>query len=401
MIIDYIKLILVYLTHRKLRTWLSIISIIIGISAVYILLSLGDGLKNVIEDMFEEMGKDKIIISTSSNFMSPTSLYLNERELKYIKDTPGVKEAGGLIFALTNIKYKGEISTEFVTGIPLDSSKEIIESMQNYKVIEGRDLKRNDVYKAVLGCRYRKKDDIFSLPLKLGDQINIKGFNFKVVGFLECIGSKSDDSAIIIPLKTAKILFNRSNQYDLIIAQVFDSNKAEEIAEKIRERLRKFRNEKENEESFYVQTSEQLIESFNQMFTAVQFLLAGLAAISIIVGGVGITNTMYSSVIERKRIIGIMKAIGARNSDILILFLLEAGSIGLIGGILGVIIGHGTGLIIERIINNVINRNLFKISFSFNYLGFLSLFSTLIGILAGTMPAIKAAKMNPIDAIRS
>jgi len=117
----------------------------------------------------------------------------------------------------------------------------------------------------------------------------------------------------------------------------------EDVAEDIERKLRKFRSEKEGEETFNVQTSEQLLESFSTIFNVVQAVLIGIAAISLIVGGIGIMNTMYTAVIERTKEIGTMKAVGARNSDILLIFLFEAGLLGLVGGAIGIAIGFGLG----------------------------------------------------------
>ncbi len=149
-----------------------------------------------------------------------------------------------------------------------------------------------------------------------------------------------------------------------------------------------------------VQTFEQVMKSFQTIFGMVQAVVIGIVAISLLVGGIGITNTMYTSVLERTRDIGIMKAVGARNSDILKLFMIESGMLGLVGGAVGIMIGVGLSKAVEITISKLYNFVYLKASFPwYLILGALA-FSFLVGSISGVMPARQAAKMKPVDALR-
>ena len=165
--------------------------------------------------------------------------------------------------------------------------------------------------------------------------------------------------------------------------------------------MRRDRGQKEGEEDFSVQTTEQLMESYSSILDIVQYVLVGIAAISLLVGGVGITNTMYTAVLQRRKEIGIMKAIGAKNSDILILFLLESGFLGLAGGIIGIIIGVSMSKGVEIISQEYMGQMALQVTFPFSLIFGAMAFSYIVGSLAGILPAMQAAKMHPVDALRS
>jgi putative ABC transport system permease protein len=195
-------------------------------------------------------------------------------------------------------------------------------------------------------------------------------------------------------------IYNTGVEETQILVETESNAEPEKVAEKIKQVLRKERSEKEGEETFSVQTSEQLLESFSNIFAVVQGVLVGIAAISLIVGGIGIMNTMYTSVLERTKEIGTMKAVGAKNSDVLLIFLFESGLLGMIGGTIGVLIGVGLGKGVEYIAQVALNTNLLRADFSIFLIGGALLFSFLIGALSGIFPAIQAAKLRPADALR-
>jgi putative ABC transport system permease protein len=170
------------------------------------------------------------------------------------------------------------------------------------------------------------------------------------------------------------------------------------VAEKIKSRLRSYRNVKVDEEDFTVQTFQNMIESFKTVLNIVTIVLSGIAAISLIVGGIGIMTTMYTSVIERTRQIGIMKAIGARNENILMIFMFESGFLGLVGGMIGVVIGIIASILAEVLVKYYIPE--FTVYLGFDLvLGALA-FSFIVGCVSGFMPSYQAAHMKPVDALR-
>jgi putative ABC transport system permease protein len=173
----------------------------------------------------------------------------------------------------------------------------------------------------------------------------------------------------------------------------------EEVKEDIEEALRKTRNVEEGEEDFEVSTPEASMETVNSVLSGVQIFVAIIASMSIVVGVIGIANTMYTSVLERKKEIGTMKAIGAKNSDIMIIFLIESGLMGLIGSLIGVIAGVTIGYLGTSVINNWVGSKAAP-SIDFMLIGLTLLGGFLIGMIAGIAPAFKASKENPVEALR-
>ncbi len=399
---DYISFSLNNLRRRRLRSWLTMIGIFIGIATVVALISIGQGLENAIEEQFQEIGSNRIIIEERGTQGPPgsgtsKSTKLTDKDLNVIKNVRGVESAAGIIVKTAKVEFDEEIDFVFVFGLPLNKEEKEIASF--FDVEQGRDLKEDDGNKAVIGIRHTE-GKVFNKKVSIGDKINIEGEDFKVIGILERIGNPFDDSAIIIDKEKLKEIYNIDNEEDIIHAKVEDVKQIEQIKEDIERELRRSRDEKEGQETFQVRTSEQLLQSFSNVFGIVQAVLVGIAAISLIVGGIGIANTMYTSVLERTREIGTMKAIGAKNSDILLLFLTESGLLGLIGGIIGVAIGIGLSKIAEYYATVSLGTNLLQASTSPFIIGGALLFSFVIGAVSGVLPAMQASRLKPVDALR-
>lgn len=405
MILDYFKLGFKNIRTRRLRSWLTMLGIFIGIAAVVALISLGQGLQVAVNQQFEQLGKDKIFIQPGAvSFGAPGTNVgtskLTDHDIKLIESIRGVDQVGGVILKVSSVKHGDELAYEYITGFDL-AAQELIDEAQNYKIEQGRNLKPGDKYKAVVGYDYIY-GKIFSRPLKIGDMITIGNSSqeFVIVGTLEKIGNPIDDGAVIIPIEAAKEVLDITDSYDMITVKVKQGENTDAVADLIKEKLRKDRGEKEGEEDFRVQTSEQLANTFNSIFSIVQAVFIGIAAISLIVGGIGIMNTMYTAVLERTREIGIMKAVGARNSDILKLFLIESGILGLIGGAIGVVLGVLLGLGASFVAGQALGTNLLKAYFpAYLIIGAL-LFSFGVGCASGALPAIQASRLKPVDALR-
>ena len=399
---DYFFLAFNNLRRRKLRSWLTMIGIFIGIAAVVALISLGQGLQQAINEQFQQLGKDKIIIM-SKVFGPPgsatsKSLILTSKDLNVIKSVRGVKDAIGLLVKTGVIKFKRETAVEYIFGINPDETK-VLSEVQIFKILQGRDLKPGDKFKAIIGYNHAF-GDVWKKPVKVGDTLTIENTDFKVVGILDKIGNPVDDSAVMIPKDTMREILNIQDEESEIIAKVAESFNPSDVADDISRALRKERGEKKDEETFRIQTSEQLLETFTNIFGVVQAVLVGIAAISLLVGGVGIMNTMYTSVLERTKEIGTMKAIGAKNSDILTLFLFESGLLGLIGGAIGIGIGIGLGKTAEYIAAVGLGTELLRAAFPWYLIVGALTFSFVIGSASGLLPAMQAAKLKPVDALR-
>jgi len=388
------------ITKKGIRSWLTMIGIFIGIAAVVSLISLGQGMEDAIKSQFNSMGTDVIIVLPGAGFQSIGSSKLTKHDEDLIKGVRGVENEAPFNFRLSKITYQKEVSYTIVIGTPTDDRFKVIEGMNTFKTLEGRNrFYPADKYSAAVGYTLAYGDFIKNKNVHINDKIMIDDTEFKVVGIMGKVGNPDDDKNIYIPLETAKDLF-RDDGYDQMIVKVQSGFSPSSVAEDIKYRLRKDRNQKEGEEDFNVQTSEQLLESVGGILNTVQAVLVGIALISLFVGGVGIMNTMYTSVIERTSEIGVMKAIGAKNGDILSLFLIESGILGMVGGIIGVIIGLGLSKTVEYIGQTSMGNDLLRANTS-PYLIFGALaFSFSVGCISGVLPAMQAAKLKPVEALR-
>jgi len=200
---------------------------------------------------------------------------------------------------------------------------------------------------------------------------------------------------------TMRELYDNKDEYNLIAVKVSSGADIAIVQEKIKNYLRKERDVDEGEEDFVVESPKQALESLDSILFGIQVFIFMIAAISIIVGGIGIANTMYTSVIERTKEIGIMKSLGARRSQILYLFLIESGLLGLIGGILGIILGISSALGLAFIGNKFVGEGTIALTVSPLIIILSLVFSFTIGVISGVIPAIKAARLKPVEAIKA
>ena len=400
MISDYFAFVIKYISQRRLRSWLTVIGILIGIAAVVSLISISQGMQEAIQSQFEQLGTDKIIIMPGGGGMAgafsgggSSTSGLTDHDISVIKRVRGVDAVSGMIYKQATIKFGREIKYTSVIGA--DPAAEWVFSSFN---VDGQRLKTGDRYKADIGYRFTTAQ-VFTKEVKMGSQLDINGQAFKVIGTVQEIGNRQDDSQIYIPIETARTLFNESNQVDMIYARVRKGYDPATVAKDIEAAMRKDRNLKKGEEDFSVQTTEQIAGAVQNILGIIQAILVGIAGISLLVGGVGIMNTMYTSVLERTRDIGIMKAIGARNSNILTIFLIESGLFGLIGGTAGCIFGLSIAKGVE-IYAQFAGYSILKASMN-PWLVLLGLGLAFgIGCASGILPAMQAAKLKPADALR-
>jgi putative ABC transport system permease protein len=221
---------------------------------------------------------------------------------------------------------------------------------------------------------------------------------FEVVGLLDKIGAGRDD-AIIMNEEDMRDLLDEPDQFSAIVAQAADGEVPAEVADRVSRAIRRDRHQKVGFEDFTVETSEELIGAINTILGVVQAVFVGIALISLLVGGIGIMNTMYTSVLERTRDIGVMKAIGARNGDVMLIFLMESGLLGMSGGVIGVLIGAGLSKMVEFAAQGFIG-NVLQASFPWYLIVGALAFSFGIGVISGVFPARQASKLPPVVALR-
>lgn len=401
--IDYFKLAVSGLKHRKLRSWLTMIGIFIGIAAVVALIGLGEGLREAINTQFGFIGADIISVTASGGLGLPGAGAINpltDRELEKIKQVLGVESAAGRLLESTKMVFNKKAVFTFAASMPDGEGRKLLEDMINMEAEKGRLLKDGDRYAVVLGYNFLEKE-IFGKPVTAGKKVKLQDKEFTVVGIMEKKGNFQVDRAVLINEGVMRELFEREpDDYDLIAARFDEAIDVNKIKADIEKELRKIRDVKEGEEDFSVETPASILENVNTVILGVQIFVYIIASISILVGGIGIMNTMYTAVVERTKEIGIMKSIGARNSTIFSLFFIESGLLGAVGGLMGIVLGvlAATGLaFVGRL---VLGSGLIAAHFSPRLIIGALLFSFIMGSFFGTLPAMRAAQLNPVDALR-
>jgi len=406
MFADYLLYSLKSLRSRKLRSWLTMIGIFIGIAAVVSLIGLGEGLRVAITSQFGFLGSDILSVQASGlNLAGPPGTgtvnpLTNDLESK-IQKVNGVEMAMNRYIETGTLEFNDRQAIGMALSSPEGEKRKVFEKMMNLEVDDGRLLKDGDNYKVLLGANF-KEDSIFGKGIKAGDKVLLSGHDFQVIGILKKKGSFLFDSAVIINDKTMLDLFKDSDDdsVNVIGVKVIDESKINQVKEDIEKLLRKERNVKEEEEDFVVESPQQTIEALNSTLFAVQLFVYIIAGISLLVGGIGIMNTMYTAVLERTKEIGVMKAIGARNSSIFTLFAIESGFLGSVGGGIGIILGLILAYGMAFLGKLALGSDLIQARVSFGLIFGALAFSFIIGIIAGITPAIQAARMHPVDALR-
>ncbi|MEM0231211.1 MAG: ABC transporter permease [Candidatus Woesearchaeota archaeon] len=402
MLSELFRIVLNYISKRKIRSFLTIIGIFIGISAVVTLISLGQGLTNAVNAQFSKLGSNRLTISPAGAAgisMLRTTVKLTDKDLERAMSVQGVEYAIGVYITSKQISFGKESIQAYVRGISTDEKTiRYAEQSGLYEIEKGRDFKPGDKYKIIIGSGIAEK--AFSKKVRVGDIVTIDNIPFEVIGIQKTAGSGIFDYVLRMPLDVARALDNKEDELSSISVIVKSNSDINSVEERLKDTLRRERNEKKGEESFSVQSTRNIINSFLDILKIVQALLVGIAAISLLVGAVGITNTMYTSVLERTRDIGVMKAIGAKESEIMAIFILEAGLLGLVGGIIGVVLGTAASYTIGFVATDIFKVSILKISINPPLLVMLLIFSFAIGAFAGFLPARQAAKLQPAEALR-
>lgn len=404
MLKDYLRLAINSLSKRRLRAWLTMIGIFIGIAAVVSLISLGEGMQKAIEEQFFALGADKVTIQTKGVATGPpgsnTNVKLTEGDLKIVQKVNGVTVATDRIIEPITAKFNNREKYLYAASLPQEpEERKMVLSVADIEIISGRNLRPNDQKKVIMSEDYLEPK-FNGKGLKVGDKILIENEQFDVVGIFKKTGNPFVDMSFVINEKPLRDLLDLPDKVGLIVAELNDPDNAELIVNTIKKDLRNYRNVDEGKEDFDVQTAEDVLDTFKTVISIVQAVLVGIAAISLIVGGIGIMNTMYTSVLERKDEIGIMKAIGARNSDVLQIFLFESGLLGMIGSVIGLLLGIGLSKLVELIAYQALGSMLIKAHFpTWLIIGAL-LFGFIIGSLAGVLPARQASMLQPVEALR-
>ncbi len=398
---EKIKYSLKNMAIRKTRSFLTVLSIMIGIAAIFTLISFGSGIRHYMNEIANEAGADKLFIQAKGIGAPGTNedFFLTKEEIGFVKKIKGVKDIAGIYIKPVKLDFKKQTKYVYSIGYNEEDFDFVFEGF-SASIIKGRKLKKGELSKALLGYNYLKDKKIFSKALSLGDKININGRKFEAVGFLSEIGNAQDDSNIYITKEAFESLYPEiKGRYGFVMLRSEKSASPESLADKIEEKLRKYKGQKKGQEDFSVQTFNDVLKTFGTFISIINGVLILIALISVIVASVNIMNTMYTSVVERTKEIGIMKAIGAKNKDIVFIFVFESGLLGLVGGIIGEIIGYFISSLGGIIAANAGFSSL-KPYFSLYLIIGCMIFSFLIGSLSGLLPAFQASKLKPVDALR-
>ncbi len=410
---DIVNLAIISIKHRHLRSWLTILGLVIGVASIIILIGLSIGISDSINQRINTLGTNIILISPGGaqaqrygggfgslgggggggggGAFRPANTQaeakITFRDADALRNLPGVYRIDARIQGRGIISYRDKNSSATVIGTQPEAFPDSVATT----ILFGRYLSTSDQYSAVLG--YNVVNNTFNDFDILNKQIKINGVPFRVVGILAQSGSLGGtDGAIFIPQQTAKNFFNQTLDASSLTAVVSPGHDTNTVAGVITQTLLDLHRVSSDNQDFTVITAASIQTAVSGITDLLGLFLGGIASISLIVGGIGVANTMFMSVLEQTKEIGVLKALGAKNKDIIYMFLCEAGTIGLIGGFLGIILSF--------IVSIILGFAGLSIVLPIELLVGGLLFSALVGILAGISPARNAASIPPVEALK-
>ena len=384
------------LLTNKTRSVLTTLGIIIGVMAVILLVSLGSGLQQQITQQFEDLGANLLFVMPGkfqfrdSREGGPPGVATNKLTLKESdlveKKVANVTSALPIATANTTVAYRREETSTFIIG-----TNEHYEEFRNSPVTSGRWFTSSDVAAsrkvAVAGTTVIK--NLFNDQNPIGQKVSISGKKYEIIGVLTSKGGgfgNDQDDQLIVPITAFQKQFD-NDKLSYFYVKVADNASLKKVTADIKTVMSK----KFKADEFSVVNSEEILSTFQTILGTITAALGGIAAISLLVGGIGIMNIMLVSVTERTREIGLRKAVGATPKAILIQFLIESVILSLVGGIIGTSLGVGIGLILNNFLP--VHTPIWAVLIAFGV-------SALVGVVFGVVPARKASRLSPIEALR-
>ena len=379
---------------NKMRSFLTMLGIIIGVLSVTLLVSIVQGATDSVTTQLEGLGGNKLIVTITT----PDTTYITLEDLENLQNKDGLGLIAPTIGGSDIAKADGKTSSASISGVTESS-----QTVDGITVTSGRFIQQSDnenrLTVAVVGAKIAR--DLFGHTDVVGSGFTMLGRSFEIVGVLKEDGEasmSSQDSSIYIPISTASRLMNQTsirafNASTTSVGSIDQGKLALENFLGAKIKATSGATDDMKDKGYSIFNMGDILSAFDSVMSTMSLLLGGIASISLIVGGIGIMNIMLVSVTERTREIGIRKAIGAQHADILIQFLIEAVTISITGGLIGMLLGAGFLQVLSGIMDMELHLS---VSVSALALGF----SLGIGILFGIYPANKAARLKPIDALR-
>ncbi len=402
-LINLIKLAVQSLLRNKFRSLLTMLGIIIGVASVIAMLAIGEGSKKSIEENISSMGSNLIMIFPSSDRRGGVMLGSGDAKKLYIDDYEAILESCPSVKSVTPIlRTNGQIisgSSNWPTSII--GANEYYFEITNHEIESGRSFTNDEIRRAAKVCLIGEtiKEEIFgenSDPV--GEKVRFNKIPFKIIGVLESKGQSTfgsdQDDIIVAPYTTVQKRILSISFIHQIYVSAINEDASEKAVEEIEETLRaehKLTDAEEND--FNIRTQEEIMNMLSSTSDILTTLLAAIAGISLLVGGIGIMNIMYVSVTERTREIGLRSAVGGREVDIMWQFLIESIFMSLTGGIIGITLGTSMAYSVSHFMN-------WPVVITVNSIFLAFFFASIIGVFFGWYPARKAAKLDPINALR-
>jgi putative ABC transport system permease protein len=411
-IFDIFRLSLSHVKKSKMRSWLTIIGIVIGVAAVVAIISIGQGMQASVQARLGSLGADLITVTPGYSRAGGgfeggrggggSTINLTDRDVNAIKQVPGVLYVDGTVSGSSDIRVGTEKTSVSVTGV--DTT--VWRSFVTTQLESGRYLQPGDSNAVVIGNSLAH--GTFLQDLTLNRPITIGGKSFKIVGILVSsgggFGGGGTDNGVIMSADYARQVITTNvsrNQFTSIVVKISDPALANQITQDVINKLMPERHVNPRTRDFTVTAFAAIQQQITSVVQTISLFLAAIAAVSLLVGAVGIANTMFMSVMERTRQIGLLKALGATDNEVMEVFLIESGLFGFVGGVIGII----SGVLISVIISEVGLRAIgpggtMSAVVTPQLLVFALAFSIFVGVISGVAPARSAAKMNPVDALR-
>ena len=393
------------LAANKLRSGLTILGIVIGVAAVIAMLSVGRGAQNEITGSIEGIGSNLIFVfpGGSEEVRDPEPLTMGDAEA--ISDpfsAPSVIGVAPMLMGNGEVSFAGENEITTIVGVTPEYS-----TIRNWPATEGEFFNETHMNSrsSVVMLGVDVAENLFGRSSGItGEMVRIEGQPYRVLGVMEEKGGGSfgsQDDTVFIPLTTAQARLMRrstSDRLDMLLVQAISAEAVTQAGEEVSTILRARHRTRIGEDDFTLLNQQDFVDTLSAITGVLTIFLGGIAAISLLVGGIGIMNIMLVSVIERTKEIGLRKALGARKRDIMIQFLTESSLLSLIGGILGILLGWGIGQVVRVIA--AANDTALSPAMGMDSILLATLFSAAVGLFFGLYPANRAASLEPVEALR-